>query len=136
MRFLDRREFLKDTAAITAALAGAGLLGDRLLAADEPKVAQKGGVNEELRIAIVGARGRGEAHVEGIAGKNNCIVATICDVDEAVIGDAMKKAETAQGKQPKYEKDIRRVLDDKSIDCISIATPNHWHALAAIWGLQ
>src|SRR5205085_5345891 len=61
---------------------------------------------------------------------------TICDVDQAVIGRAMKFVEEKQGKAPKYEQDLRRVMEDKSIDVVSIATPNHWHALAAIWAMQ
>src|SRR5262249_36242739 len=60
----------------------------------------------------------------------------ICDCDEAVIGKALTDAEKAQGKAPQYEKDLRRVMEDKSIDIISTATPNHWHALVAIWAMQ
>jgi predicted dehydrogenase len=85
---------------------------------------------------MIGVNGQGSNDVRGYAGKHNCIVTTICDCDEAVVGKAMAAAEKAQGKTPKYEQDIRRVLDDKAIDVISIATPNHWHALAAIWGMQ
>ena len=50
--------------------------------------------------------------------------------------NAMTKVEKAQGKAPKYEQDLRKVMEDKSIDCVTIATPNHWHSLAAIWALQ
>src|SRR5262249_28902182 len=56
--------------------------------------------------------------------------------DEVVIGPAMKAAEKAQGKAPRFVKDLRRIMDDDSIQVVSIATPNHWHALAAIWALQ
>jgi predicted dehydrogenase len=136
MRFMDRREFLHDSAALAAALASAGLLGNSLPAAEEKTATQKGAANDQLRIACMGVRGQGKGHVTGYAGKHNCIVATICDVDEAVIAGPMNSAEKAQGKMPRYEKDIRKVLDDKSIDAISIATPNHWHALAAIWAMQ
>jgi predicted dehydrogenase len=138
MRFLNRRDFLNDSA-ILAALAGAGMAGDSLWAAEaEPKPAKKAGPNDQLRVAIIGVHGRGNNHVGGFAGKNNCIVATICDCDtsDKVIGKAMKNAERAQHKAPKFEQDLRRVMDDKSIDIVSIATPNHWHALAAIWALQ
>ena len=131
MQFLNRRDFLHDSAALAAALAGAGILG-----AEEPKANKKGPANDQLRVAILGARGRGGAHVKGFAGQNDCVVATICDPDEAVIGKAMKQAEQAQGKAPKYERDLRKVFDDKSIDVVTIATPNHWHALAAIWALE
>jgi predicted dehydrogenase len=138
MRFLNRRDFLHDSA-VLAALAGAGMGSESLLAADaEPKTTKKAGPNDQLRVAVIGVNGRGKNHVHGFAGKNNCVVATICDCDTSptVIGKAMKDAEKAQQKAPKFEQDLRRVMDDKSIDIVSIAMPNHWHALAAIWALQ
>ena len=76
------------------------------------------------------------SHVGGFVGKNNCEITTVCDCDEAVIGKAMKAIEKTQGKAPKYEKDIRKVVDDKAIDIVTIATPNHWHALMAVWAMQ
>src|SRR6266404_5077521 len=138
MRSISRRDFLHDSAALTAILAEAALLGGAASAADkaEAKTTKKGDANDTLHVAMIGVRGQGSGDVLGYAGKHNCIVTTICDCDQAVIGKAMTGAENAQGKAPKYEQDIRRVMDDKSIDIISIATPNHWHALAAIWGLQ
>jgi predicted dehydrogenase len=138
MRFLNRREFLQDSA-ILAALAGTTLFDPaRAAAADKEatKVAKKDDSMDQLRVAVIGVNGRGMSHVYGFANKNNCIVTTICDADEAVIGKAMKAVEDAQGKAPKFEQDIRKVVEDKSIDIITIATPNHWHALAAIWAMQ
>src|SRR5437899_8562671 len=134
MGFINRREFLQDSAALAALFAGMGSFDS--LEAAEPKPAKKRDANDQLQVAVVGVHGQGMSHVGGYAGRHNCIVATICDVDSAVISRAMTSAEKAQHKTPKYEQDIRRVLDDKSIDIISIAAPNHWHALAAIWGLQ
>jgi predicted dehydrogenase len=134
MSSINRREFLYDSAALSAVLAGFGGLISR--ADEETKPAQKGGANEQLRVAVVGVNGRGKDHVTGFAGKHNCIVATICDADSAVIGGAMSIAQKKQKETPKYEQDIRKVLEDKSIDIVSIATPNHWHALAAIWAMQ
>jgi predicted dehydrogenase len=138
MRSLTRREFLEDSA-IAALLAGSGLLGARPQAAEEPKPAKKGGANDRIRVACIGVRGQGSGHVTNYSrnhDKFNCEVAIICDVDEGVIDRPMKTAEQNQGKAPKYEKDLRKVFEDKSIDVVSIATPNHWHALAAIWAMQ
>lgn len=130
MRSLSRRDFLHGSAALAAASAGA----DFIRAADEkPK---KRDANDQLRVAVIGVHSRGVDHVKGFAGRHNCVVATVCDVDEAVVSKAMKAAEKAQGKPPKYERDLRRVFDDNSIDVVSIATPNHWHSLAAIWAMQ
>jgi predicted dehydrogenase len=135
MPSLSRRDFLHDSAALAAAVAGAGLLPNLAFAAPAKK-GKKGDANDTLHVAVIGVRGRGREHVHGFAGAHNCVVTTICDVDEAVIGHAIKDAEKLQGKPAKYEQDLRRVMDDKSIDIVSIATPNHWHALAAIWAIQ
>ena len=131
---LNRREFLSQSAVISAALAALGPTD--FLHADEPKPAARRGANDTLRVAIVGVRGRGMSHVGGFNDKHGCEIVTICDPDEAVIGSAMKAVEGKRKQAPKYEKDIRKVLEDKSIDIVSIATPNHWHALAAIWAMQ
>ncbi len=135
MRSISRREFLHDSA-VLAAVAGAGL-GSESLAA-ERAVAKKGQVNDQLRVAVVGVHGRGMSHVYGYAGNDrlNTVITTICDADSAVIGSAMKAVEKKQGKAPKFEQDIRKVVEDKDIDIITIAMPNHWHALAAIWAMQ
>ncbi len=137
MRFLNRRQFLHDSAALAAAVAGTGLLGEAAHAA-ERREARKGDVNSRLNVAVIGVHGRGMSHVGAFAGNDrlNTVVATVCDADEAVIGPAMKHVEGKQGHLPKYEQDLRKVLEDKSIDVVSIATPNHWHALAAVWAIQ
>lgn len=134
MRSLSRRDFLQDSAALSAMLGSAALVSQPVQADEAP--AKKVGANDTLRVCVVGVRGQGSGDLRGFAGKHGCVVATVCDVDEGVIGGAMTSAEKAQGKAPKYEKDIRKVLEDKSIDVVSIATPNHWHALAAIWAMQ
>jgi hypothetical protein len=138
MRFLSRRQFLQGTTA-AALLAGTG----RILAAEnKPKNTRdkdgdkNGSANDRLKVAVVGVNGRGKSHVDGFANRHNCIITTICDPDVAVIAPAMTKAFEQQKFFPRWEADIRKVLEDPSIDIISIATPNHWHALAAIWAIQ
>ena len=137
MSSISRRDFLHDSALAAAALAGASVVPD-IRAAEKVAAAKKGQVNDQLRVAVVGVNGRGMSHVHAFAGNNklNTIVTTICDADSGVIGKAMKAVEDKQGKAPKFEQDLRKLVEDKSIDIISIATPNHWHALAAIWALQ
>src|SRR5438270_13611292 len=108
MGALSRRDFLHDSA-IAAAVAAAGLTSPRTFAEEPKEVAKKGDVNDRLNVAIIGVNSRGNSHVGGMAGKNNCVVTTICDCDEAVIGRAMRSSERAQGKAPKYEKELRRV---------------------------
>ena len=133
MDFFSRREFLERSAILSAAAAASATASAH---PPTPSPSPPRGQADRLRVAVVGVHGRGMSHVGGFLGKNNCEITTICDCDEAVIGKAMKTVEKAQGKAPKYEKDIRKVVDDKNIDIISIATPNHWHALAAIWAMQ
>ena len=122
MRFLSRRDFIKDSA-VLAALAAAGVGGKASAAAKSEKETKSGDAASQLRVAVIGVNGRGQDHVRGFAGKNNCVVTTICDADSAVIGRAMSSVEKAQGQAPKYEQDIRKVVDDKDIDIIS-----HRHA--------
>jgi predicted dehydrogenase len=135
MRPLDRREFMHDTAWLAAAAAGLAGSGASLHAAPKAPEA-KGSPGETLRVAVVGVRGRGRSHVSGFAGRHNCVVTTICDADSAVIDGAMNDAEERQKKLPKFIQDVRKVVEDKEIDVVTIATPNHWHALAAIWAMQ
>lgn len=140
MNKLNRRQFLTD-AGLAAAVAAAGPF---TLVRSAGAVPVAGSANERLNVACIGVRGQGRSHVGGYAGKHNCVVTTICDVDEdpKIVGAAMKIAEDGHTKaygeplQPKYVKDLRKVFDDKSIHIVSIATPNHWHALAAIWAMQ
>jgi predicted dehydrogenase len=136
MPFISRRAFLQDSAALAAALAGLGLAPARSAAETAPPKRRKGDANDTLHVAVIGVNGRGREHVKGFAGQHNCVVTTVCDADAAVVGPAMSRAEKAQGKAPRFEQDLRRVMDDKSIDIIATATPNHWHALVAIWAMQ
>lgn len=132
MDIFSRREFLNRSAIIAAAAAA----GSQAVAADRPTPTAARAQADKLRVAVVGVNGRGMSHVGGFLGKNNCEIVTVCDCDEAVIGRAMRAVEKTQGKAPKYEKDIRKVLADKDIDIVSIATPNHWHALMAVWAME
>jgi predicted dehydrogenase len=134
MDVFSRREFLERSAILSAAAAALGT-GSAALAQTKPVAAKAQG--DKLRVAVVGVRGRGMSHIHGFLSKNvNCEITTVCDCDEAVIGSAMKAVEGKQGKAPKFEKDIRKVVENKDIDIVSIATPNHWHALMAVWAME
>jgi predicted dehydrogenase len=130
---LNRRDFLRDSAALTALLAST-----QNIVSAQPATSRPVQPSERLRVAVIGIGGRGKDHLKGFAGQNGCEVAIICDADEdeTNIGRCSTAVEKEQGKAPKFVKDLRKALDDKSIDIVSIATPNHWHALAAIWALQ
>ncbi len=92
--------------------------------------------NDTVRIACVGVRGQGRAHIQQYGRMENVEIAAICDVDENILNDRLQLAEKLKGKKPAGFTDVRKLLEDKSIDAISIATPNHWHTLQAIWAMQ
>ncbi|HEX3147648.1 MAG TPA: Gfo/Idh/MocA family oxidoreductase [Gemmataceae bacterium] len=130
---LDRRSFINHSAVIAAATAA--LRGTPLIA-DEPKKVESRLPGQTLRVAVVGVNGRGMSHVGGFNGARGCEITHICDVDPKVTSRAMDAVSKKRGKDPTFVQDIRRLLDDKTIDVVSIATPNHWHALASIWAMQ
>lgn len=94
------------------------------------------GANDRLRLAVLGVNGRGKNHIAGFMNLENVEVATLCDPDQNVSGQRAKEFEEKYGKKVSTEQDLRKVYEDKDIDAVSIATPNHWHALAAIWACQ
>jgi predicted dehydrogenase len=84
----------------------------------------------------VGVHGRGRSHLGAFSRMANVEVAAICDVDESVLNAQVSALEKAKGKRPAAFTDLRKLLEDKSIDVISIATPNHHHTLQTIWACQ
>lgn len=94
------------------------------------------GANDRMRVAVIGINGRGKDHIKGFMAQDNVEVATLCDVDNVVLKAGAKAFEEKYSKKVSIEEDLRKVYEDKSIDAVSIATPNHWHALAAIWACQ
>src|SRR5207253_152760 len=94
------------------------------------------GPNDRLRVAVVGIRGRGDSHIAAFCAHKDTTVAALCDVDARLFAEPAREAEEKTGKAPQLVGDLRRLMDDKSIDILSIATPDHWHALATIWACQ
>ncbi len=92
--------------------------------------------NETVRVGVVGCGGRGSSHVNAWSGLPNVEVVALCDVDESHIADKLKTLAGKGAKTPATYVDMRKMLEDKSIDAISIASPNHWHTLQTIWAVQ
>jgi len=120
---LNRRRFLKQTSATTASFAALGSF--TILPAGESP-------HQKLAVAIMGCNARGMVHIENWLGVPNVEISYICDVDSRALNKGVAAVAKHQPRKPKGEKDIRRVLEDKNVDVISIATPNHWHAPATI----
>lgn len=119
---MNRRHFLMTSASTAAAVSS------RLRAASVP--------SETVRIAVVGFHGRGKDHIKGWAPLPNVEIVALCDVDEAVLNSGVDMVEKLGKKKPAAYTDLRKLLEDKSIDAISIATPNHQHTLQTIWACQ
>lgn len=129
---LNRRSFVEQALA-TAAVSLAGL---KASAADLPKrITRTVGPSEKLRVAVIGLNGRGSTHVgEWMANPDADLVA-VSDCDPNTQARYEKRFQDMLN-PPRFEADFRRLLDDKEIDIISIATPNHWHALMTVWAMQ
>ena len=124
----SRREFLKHSLAAGTAIAVCG-------AKSSARVA---GANNRLRIAVAGVNGRGGSHIGGWSGQDNVEIAYLIDPDRKALERKLKDVEKkSNGKYScKGITDIRQALDDKNLDAISIAAPNHWHSLMTIWAAQ
>ena len=94
------------------------------------------GANDRIRLAVCGIRKRGWDHVRLFSKLPNVEVAAICEVDENVIAGRLRDMEKLQLPKPAVHIDVRKLLEDKSIDAVSIATPHTWHALIAVWACQ
>lgn len=93
------------------------------------------GANERVRVCVMGINGRGKEHLSAYGQLENVEIATICDVDSSLFEPRIKSF-FKDRPAPKTETDIRKVLEDKNIDVVSMATPNHWHSLGAVWACQ
>ncbi len=129
---MQRRHFL---------VSSIGALGaSSLVFADSP--------SDSLRVAVIGmggkdpkkGLGRGGAHLSGWSGPRKEVqdaeIVAICDIDDAQLAKGLSTLEGYGVKKPETYKDIRKVIDNKDIDVLSIATPNHWHTLMTVWGCQ
>lgn len=92
--------------------------------------------NGKLRIAVIGNNGRGRDHIKGIMSQPDAEVVCLCDADLPIAEKRAAEFEKAYGKKPAVVQDLRRVFDNKDIDAVTIAMPNHWHSLAAIMACQ
>ena len=127
MSAITRRVFL-GSAAAAAATTTLGCRASAGTAAVSP--------NQQLRVAVVGLRGRGNDHVNNYAKLPGVEVAALCDVDRNVLEAAKARAIEAGATDPMTIVDYRELLERDDIDAVSIATPNHWHALQAVWACQ
>ncbi|HJT34092.1 MAG TPA: Gfo/Idh/MocA family oxidoreductase [Pirellulales bacterium] len=135
MTLYSRRRFLEDSMLATTAAALAGV--PAVLRAEERRPTKS--ANDRLSVAVIGVRGQGNGHLGAYSNPksgHNTEVTYICDADEEIGRKRVEETAKRQGRAPKYVQDLRQVFDDDSVDVVSTATPNHWHALVAIWAMQ
>ena len=121
MSAITRRRFLQSSAAAGAAFAISGTKSSGNII----------GANDRVRIAVAGLNGRGNAHIGGWRGQKNVEIVALIDPDRNVLNKKLRSVKGAKGFT-----DVRKALEDKELNAISIATPNHWHSLMTIWGAQ
>ncbi|MBD3265714.1 gfo/Idh/MocA family oxidoreductase, partial [bacterium] len=124
-RFLMyRRDFIKKTSAMTA---GVSLIGN---------ASKWAGANDFIRVGIIGMGGRGGHHMHTASKMDKVKVAAIADPDERRVQKWANELNDKVGYKPDGYQDLRKIIDDSSIDAVMIATSNHWHALSGIWAMQ
>jgi len=122
----SRRSFLKKTAvAGSATIVAPTILSSNVF-----------GANDRINAAVLGVNGRGKAHIKGLMAQKNVQITTLCDPDMNILKERQKDFKKTYNKDVALEQDLRRVMDNKDIDVVSIASPNHWHALSVIWACQ
>ena len=125
----NRRDFLKKTSLTAAGLyLGSAAVGQKFMFSSKP--------NETINLAIIGLNGRAYAHAESLLSCENVKLSHICDVDSAILEKFKAYCIKTFGYTPTAEKDFRKLLENKDIDAITIATPEHWHTPMAILALQ
>src|SRR5437773_11693713 len=122
---MKRRRFVKtvSSAALGLVAARAPLFGS-------------GSPSEKVVVCVMGLNGRGTVLAKTFAKTPHAEVAAVCDVDATVLAKGVTAVGEARGKAPKALADFRRALDDKSVDALVIAAPDHWHAPAAILAMS
>jgi predicted dehydrogenase len=128
MKNSDRRTFIKQSGILTTgAFIGSPFINQAL---------KQKSPNDTIHVAVIGIRSRGKDHYRTLVKVPNVKIATLCDIDERLFPEAVAEVEELTGYKPATETEYRKVLEDKNIDAVSIATPNHWHALQTIWACQ
>jgi predicted dehydrogenase len=128
MQPMTRRTFLQGAAA-TAAFPLVTLSGTK----SSGRVL---GANDAIRVAVAGIHGRGKSHITELLRQKGVRIVSLIDPDSSLFDSSKKRITDKGGKDPVCVQDVRKVLEDKNVDAITIATPNHWHSLMTIWACQ
>ena len=125
MASLNRRSFVKRSLAMAGGAFVASSAQHRVL-----------GANDTIRVGVAGINGRGSGHISGLQKLSGVEVTYLIDPDSALFKRRAGDLEKRGGRKPTCVQDIRKALEDKSLDAVSIASCNHWHCLLTIWACQ
>jgi predicted dehydrogenase len=132
MTRITRRQFFEESMIATATAVAAGANGPRAQAQET----RPASANATIRHAVIGCRIRGRVHAVEFGRQAGVEIAYVCDPDRELADELAASVEKARERRPAAVQDLRAIFDDNSVDTVSIAAPNHWHALAAIWAMQ
>ena len=125
----SRRAFIKKSVTLAGLASTFAISGTKVSG-------QVVGANDRLRVGIVGLNGRGKSHLSSYIALPNVQTAYLIDVDSKLLDPLADRIENDHGYRPRTTQDLRKALEDKNLDVITIASTNHWHSLQTIWGLQ
>ena len=128
----SRRDFLEQA----FGMAATALAAVPAAPARTEEIARDTCPNEKIRVAVIGVNGQGGSHLEEWMSNPDCRQVAVCDCDPNAFAKQEKRFRDRNYPRPDYEQDVRRLLARQDIDAVSIATPNHWHALMAVWAMQ
>jgi predicted dehydrogenase len=122
---ITRRQFVRRSAAAAAAIGLPMLAGSRVL-----------GANDEIRMAVIGCGVRGGTHVAEFGKQKGVRIVAVCDPDSTRAASFAKNVESRFGAKPDEVIDVRKLMERKDLDAVSVATMQYWHALPTIWACQ
>jgi predicted dehydrogenase len=136
-RYVTRRGFLRTGGRLAAGALAAGVLSPPRAGRVAPRPAGRpAGPNDRVALAVIGVHGRGVNHIDAFGAMPNVRIAALCDIDLNVLDERAAYVEKTFGYRPATYQHQQDLLADRAVDAVSIATPNHWHALGTIWACQ
>jgi predicted dehydrogenase len=129
MRSMTRRRFLKGAVAAGASLPLFTISGTK-------SSGMVLGANDAVRVAVAGIHGRGNDHIAELLKQKDVRIAALIDPDSSLFEERKKRIAKESGTEPVFFQDVRKALESKDLDAVTIATPNHWHSLLTIWAVQ